>query len=194
MGAMSASVSHRARALGHRARALGVLGGVVLAACAGAPSSSRPAAPARDAAASAAAPRFTDADEAEVRAVLAAQQAAWNAGDLDGFMAGYARTDQLVFTSGGNIRRGWQATHDKFLARYGGDPTTMGHLAFEIIQVQPVGRDGAVVLGRWRLTATPAAGSGIFSVIVERRAEGWRVIHDHTSVRTGGGNDETMRG
>jgi ketosteroid isomerase-like protein len=41
--------------------------------------------------------------------------------------------------------------------------------------------DGAVVLGRWRLTETPNAGSGVFSVVLERRPEGWRIIHDHTS-------------
>ena len=56
----------------------------------------------------------------------------------------------------------------------------MGRLGFEILGVQPVGADGAVVLGRWQLDG-PAAGSGIFSVVVERRSEGWRVIHDHTS-------------
>src|SRR5687768_11795109 len=63
--------------------------------------------------------RFTAADEAAVRAVLAAQQDAWNRGDLDGFMAGYLRAPELVFTSGGNVRRGWDETHAKFLARYG---------------------------------------------------------------------------
>ena len=39
----------------------------------------------------------------------------------------------------------------------------------------------AIVLGRWKLTETPNAGSGVFSVVLERRPEGWRVIHDHTS-------------
>jgi ketosteroid isomerase-like protein len=58
----------------------------------------------------------------------------------------------------------------------------MGQLAFEILGVQSVGVDAAVVLGRWRLTATPHAGSGVFSVVIERRPEGWRVVHDHTSV------------
>jgi ketosteroid isomerase-like protein len=123
---------------------------------------------------------FSPADEQAVRAVLATQQDAWNGGDIEGFMAGYARTDALVFTSGGNIRRGWQETHDKFVARYGADKETMGKLAFEILGVQPVGADGAVVLGRWSLDG-PNAGAGVFSVILERQRDGWRVIHDHTS-------------
>lgn len=120
------------------------------------------------------------ADEKAVRAVLSTQQDAWNKGDIEGFMAGYAHSDALVFTSGGNIRRGWQATHDKFVERYGAAKDTMGHLDFEILGVQSVGADGAVVLGRWSLDG-PNAGKGIFSVILERQPSGWKVIHDHTS-------------
>jgi ketosteroid isomerase-like protein len=57
----------------------------------------------------------------------------------------------------------------------------MGKLSFEVIDVQPAGADGAVMLGRWRLTDTPAAGSGVFSIVFERHRDGWRIIHDHTS-------------
>jgi ketosteroid isomerase-like protein len=124
---------------------------------------------------------FTPADDTGVRAVLTAQQGAWNRGDLAGYMAGYAKSDALVFTSGGKIRRGWADTFQKYQARYGDDPSTMGTLAFEILGVQSVGPDGAVVLGRWTLTNTPVAGAGIFSVVLERTANGWLVVHDHTS-------------
>jgi ketosteroid isomerase-like protein len=124
---------------------------------------------------------FTDADRRAVTAVIDAQRAAWNRGDLDAYMDGYARTPALVFTSGAAIRRGWDETLAKYRARYGADPQTMGTLAFEILDIQPVGADGAVVLGRWRLTGTPVAGAGVFSIVFERRPEGWRIVHDHTS-------------
>jgi hypothetical protein len=96
-------------------------------------------------------------------------------------MRGYVQSDALVFTSGGNIRRGWAETFQKYKARYGSDPSTMGKLAFEILGVQSLGADGAIVLGRWALTDTPVAGRGIFSVALERGHDGWRVVHDHTS-------------
>jgi ketosteroid isomerase-like protein len=127
---------------------------------------------------------FTADDDRAIRDVLSAQRDAWNRGDLDGYMNGYARTPELVFTSGGKIRRGWQEAYDSYRTRYGGDRTTMGTLAFEILGVQAIGSDGAVVLGRWRLTNTPNAGSGVFSVVLARTREGWRVIHDHTSADT----------
>ena len=33
----------------------------------------------------------------------------------------------------------------------------------------------------WNLTGSEHPGSGVFSVVLERRPEGWRIIHDHTS-------------
>lgn len=120
-------------------------------------------------------------DEAPIRHVISAQQDAWNRGDLDGFMAGYERSPELVFTSGGHIRRGYDETIAKYKAKYGTDKATMGHLAFEILQVQPLGADGAIVLGRWQLTDTPNAGHGTFSLGFRRTPDGWRIVHDHTS-------------
>jgi beta-aspartyl-peptidase (threonine type) len=92
------------------------------------------------------------------------------------------KSPELVFTSGSKVRRGWQETHDKYKAKYGSDASTMGKLAFEILSVQALGADGAIVLGRWTLTETPAAGAGVFSVALARTPSGWLVVHDHTSI------------
>lgn len=126
--------------------------------------------------------RFEPADRAAIAAVLDGQVAAWNRGDLAAYMEGYARTPALVFTSGGNIRRGWQEAFDHYQARYATDPRAMGTLAFRLDSIDPIGADGAVVLGHWELTGTAHAGRGVFTLVVERRPEGWRIIHDHTSV------------
>lgn len=124
---------------------------------------------------------FEAADDTAIRAVLTTQQAAWNRADLDGFMAGYLHDETLVFTAGGKVRHGWQETYDKYRAKYGGAPATMGHLEFAILSIQPLGADGAIVLGRWRLTDTPNAGGGVFSLALLRTSDGWRIVHDHTS-------------
>lgn len=119
--------------------------------------------------------------------MLDAQREAWNAGEIDGFLAGYEPSEALLFTSGANIRRGYAETRDKYRARYGDAPETMGALAFEILDVRPLGRckDAAIVLGRWALSETPEAGSGVFSVILERQVDdegdAWLIVHDHTS-------------
>ncbi|WP_181234552.1 YybH family protein [Enhygromyxa salina] len=122
-------------------------------------------------------------DEAAVVAVLETQRAAWNQGDLDGFLAGYEPSEALLFTSGASIRQGFEETRDKYRARYGDAPETMGTLAFEILDVRALGQcaDAAIVLGRWALTDTPEAGAGVFSVILEKRGASWQIVHDHTS-------------
>jgi ketosteroid isomerase-like protein len=124
---------------------------------------------------------FGPADRQELQSLIDRQQDAWNRGDLATYMDGYARTPDLVFTSDNRIRRGWNETMAAYQKRYGGNSAGMGRLAFDVVEVQPVGADGAVMLGRWRLTETPQAGSGVFSVVAERRPEGWRIVHDHTS-------------
>ena len=125
---------------------------------------------------------FQPIDESAIIDVIQTQEVAWNRGDLAGYMAGYANTPTLVFTSGAKVRRGWQDAFDHYKARYGTDPRSMGKLTFEITQVDPVGADGAVVLGTWRLTQGDNPASGVFSLVLERRPEGWRIIHDHTSL------------
>ena len=126
--------------------------------------------------------RFEPSDRTAIEAVLRDQMAAWNRGDLASYMNGYAHTPGLIFTSGGNVRRGWQDAFDHYQARYATDPKAMGTLKFDIDAIDPVGADGAVVLGRWDLTGTEHPGRGVFSLVLERRPEGWRIIHDHTSV------------
>lgn len=116
-------------------------------------------------------------------AVLETQRAAWNEGDLDGFLAGYEHSEALLFTSGAKIRQGFEETRNKYRARYGEARETMGTLAFEILDVRALGQcqDAAVVLGRWALSDTAQVGSGVFSVILERRGDNWQIVHDHTS-------------
>lgn len=87
------------------------------------------------------------------------------------------------------MQRGWQATHDRYVARHGSgggaddNMDEMGALAFEILDVRGLGADGAIVLGTWTLTETPKAGTGVFSLGMLRTPAGWRIVHDHTSAR-----------
>jgi ketosteroid isomerase-like protein len=124
---------------------------------------------------------FIDADKLAITDVITKQAAAWNRGDLGGYMDGYAKIDTLVFTSGGKINRGWQTTYDRFKKRYGSDTSTMGKLSFADLEVTPIGADGAIALGTWSLESGDKSTGGVFTLVFERRAEGWKIVHDHTS-------------
>ncbi len=119
-----------------------------------------------------------------IRRMLEAQAAAWNRGDLEGFMAGYARTDSLRFASGGAVQRGRQAALDAYRRGYP-DEAAMGTLSFTDVDVDLLCEDRALVFGRWRLRREEDAPHGLFTLIVAQHptddGPAWRIIHDHTS-------------
>lgn len=116
-----------------------------------------------------------------VRQVLDNQVAAWNKGDLKGFMAGYWPSPKLSFFSGKDKTRGWQATLERYQKRYQAEGKEMGKLTFREIEIEPLGPDSAWVRGRWQLQLTKEKVGGLFTLIFKKFPDGWRIVHDHTS-------------
>ena len=117
---------------------------------------------------------------AEIQSVLTAQQDAWNRGDIDEFMNGYARSASTVFISEDEVRRGWETVRDRYRIKYS-DRAKMGTLSFSEIEVTMLSPDAAAVLGRWRLKRGNDEPHGRFTLIFKHLPEGWRIVHDHTS-------------
>ena len=120
---------------------------------------------------------------ADIRAVMAAQEAAWNRGDVDGFMNGYARSRTIVFVSGDTITRGWQTVRDRYKKKYA-NAEQMGRLTFSDLEITPLDENAAVVLGRWELKRKSDHPHGRFTLIFRRTNAGWRIVQDHTSSAT----------
>lgn len=118
--------------------------------------------------------------ESAILQVLADQQDAWNAGSLRGFMEGFARTDDLRFASGGQVRTGWTETLQAYERGYP-SPEAMGSLTFSDVDVKVLSDTWALVFGAWKLERSDDEPSGLFTLLFEKRPEGWRVVHDHTS-------------
>jgi ketosteroid isomerase-like protein len=115
--------------------------------------------------------------------VLVTQQAAWNRHDLDGFMAGYWKSPELTFFSGANEKAGWQATLDRYRATYDSPGHEMGTLEFSALRIEMLGPDAGFVRGAWHLTmADGKTPHGLFTLVFRKFPDGWKIIHDHTSV------------
>jgi len=128
--------------------------------------------------------RETHSDaEAEIRAVLQDQVAAWNQADLAGFMEGYAQLASTRFASGGTATVGWQPVLDRYRQRYT-NAAAMGHLIFFEVKVDVLSPDSALVFGNWLLERSGSTPTGLFSLLFRLRPEGWRIVHDHTSSAT----------
>jgi uncharacterized protein (TIGR02246 family) len=123
----------------------------------------------------------TDKEMEAVRAVIEAQQAAWNRGDIEGFMNGYAREEGITFLSGDTLTRGWQTVLERYRKNYD-SRAKMGTLAFSELEFKPLSPFYTMVTGRFQLTRengeTP---HGRFTLVFRRTNGGWRIVHDHTS-------------
>ena len=122
----------------------------------------------------------------QIRAIIREQQAAWNRGDIDAFMNGYARanrqsgSDSTTFVSEDTLTRGWQTVRDRYRKKYS-DRAKMGTLTFSELEIRSLSPDSAFVLGCWKLKRAKDQPHGRFTLIFKRLPEGWRIVSDHTS-------------
>jgi ketosteroid isomerase-like protein len=115
-----------------------------------------------------------------VRAVLEAQSQAWNRGELEGYMDGYARSRDTVFVSGDDVTRGWQPVLDRYRKRYD-SREKMGMLTYSDLEITPIGNDAAIALGRWHLKRAKDEPHGTFTLLFRKTKQGWKIVHDHSS-------------
>lgn len=76
----------------------------------------------------------------QIRAVMKAQETAWNRGDIDGLMNGYARSGDATFISGDSVTRGWPTVRDRYKKKYA-RAEQMGRLSFSDLEVTPLCSD-----------------------------------------------------
>lgn len=116
----------------------------------------------------------------EILSVMDAQVLAWNAGDIEGFMRGYWKSEKLVFVSGETVTKGWQPTVDRYKKNYD-SRAKMGRLAFSDLEVTVLSSDAAAVLGSWALAREKDNPKGKFTLLFRKMKDGWKIVHDHTS-------------
>jgi uncharacterized protein (TIGR02246 family) len=124
-------------------------------------------------------------DAERIVALLQASTADWNRGNLDGFLLPYADSPDVTFVGSTGLVRGKAAIREKYVNSYfrPGAPLP-GNLSFRDIEVRMLGAGHALAVGRYVLsdrTTGAQTATGIFSLTWEKRPEGWRIIHDHSS-------------
>ena len=115
----------------------------------------------------------------EILNVLAKQKFAWNEGDIEGFMMYYWRSEDFTFQSGNNRILGWDALLARYKKNYSGE--NMGILDFKDVVVKALSEKTALVLGRWEVKRKDEVLGGLFTLVIQHKPEGWRILHDHTS-------------
>jgi beta-aspartyl-peptidase (threonine type) len=117
----------------------------------------------------------------ELAVQLARAAADWNRGDLDGFLSDYAPESTTTFVDGRRARHGFAFIRERYRPRF--QPGAQrDSLHFEEIEVRPLGPKHALVTARYVLQrAGQITSSGPFTLVMESRPPGWRILHDHTS-------------
>jgi ketosteroid isomerase-like protein len=127
-------------------------------------------------------------DEADLRAAMAAQVAAWNKGDVAAFMQAYENSPDTTFV-GTSVNKGYEPILKRYETNYT-NAAQMGTLTFSNLQVRLLpGSCGAVeyavMTGNFHLERSQKGAAtkddGIFSLVWHKGPEGWKIVLDHTS-------------
>jgi hypothetical protein len=106
----------------------------------------------------------------------------WNNHDLDGYMQGFWKSDDLLAVLESEVHWGWSDLYNSYARGYP-DRNLMGKLDLERLQVRSSAADTAIALCWWRILP-PRGGSPVFAtdtMQLQKFTQGWRITVKHTS-------------
>lgn len=118
---------------------------------------------------------------AAVDSLLTESEESWNGGDLDGFLYWYKRGAETSFMGSSGLIHGWETIRSRYAPRF--EPgAARDSLRFEDLRTRPLAPWLGLATARYVLFQGDSITSqGIFTLVLERTAEGWRIVHDHSS-------------
>jgi ketosteroid isomerase-like protein len=120
--------------------------------------------------------------ELDVVKVLLAQEHAWNLGDVAGYVRAYKDSPDTLFIDK-QVTKGFHNILEDYEHNYT-TRSSMGTLVFSELEVYPVADTVAICTGRYHLDRGKKDGGpaeGLFSLILEKTPDGWKIVLDHTT-------------
>ncbi len=119
--------------------------------------------------------------QAAVDHLLGESEAAWNGGDLEGFVGWYKRGPETTFLASTGLTHGWDAIRERYAARF--EPgAARDSLRFEELETRPLAPWLGLATARYVLFQNDSVtATGVFTLVVEKTPEGWRIIHDQSN-------------
>ena len=124
--------------------------------------------------------RLSQIDSLAIIKILHEQQEDWNRGDIDAFMQGYLKSDQLVFSGSSGPIYGWEATRNRYKKTYS-DRQKMGKLKFDILNIIGLSSTVIQLQGKFYLSRIIGDTQGYFTLNWIKVKNQWFIISDHTS-------------
>ncbi len=111
--------------------------------------------------------------------ILMEQKDDWNANNIEAFMEAYWNSGELTFIGSRGMTKGWQQTLDNYKESYP-DAAAMGKLNFEVIELDLIGSDDAIMIGRYTLIREKDTPTGLFTLRWKKINGEWKIISDQT--------------
>lgn len=123
----------------------------------------------------------TTALSRQITSQLARAAGDWNRGDLDSFVSDYAPESTTTFVDGRRARHGFDFIRQYYAPRFA-PGARRDSLHFEEIEARRLSPKLALVTARFVLSrGGTISASGPFTLVMEQRPAGWRILHDHSS-------------
>ena len=106
--------------------------------------------------------------------------AAWNRGDIDGYLHCYAGLETVRYISGGKIIIGKAAIAAEFKSRFP-TPDLMGTLSMKRLEIDKITPTDALFYGEFQLVREGIVSSGVFTGHMQKFSAGWALVLDHSS-------------
>ena len=119
-------------------------------------------------------------DKEAIKNLLEVQRQAWNNYDIDGFMEGYWKSEDLKFYGSSGVTYGWNNTLARYKKAY---PTKehFGTLEFVLNEISIIDEGSYYVMGEYHLKRTIGNADGIFMLILKKIKGEWKIIADTSS-------------
>lgn len=113
--------------------------------------------------------------------MLEESAAAWNRGDLEGFLSDYADVPTTTYVGSRGLVTGLEGIRAVYAPAFA-PGAARDSLRFEDARVRSLPPLAGIVTARWVLHAgDEVTASGPTTLVVRRLGSGWKIVHDHSS-------------
>ncbi len=116
-------------------------------------------------------------EEQEILAVIEKQRQDWNNFDLEGFMEGYWKSEELRFYGSSGVTSGWASTLARYKKAYPTKEHT-GQLRFVINEISQIEKNSYYVMGEYHLERSVGNANGVFMILFRKIDGAWKIIAD----------------
>jgi hypothetical protein len=110
--------------------------------------------------------------------ILEKQETDWNQGNLKGFLSAYWDSDTLRSVSVRGIYYGKERLQNHLKSTFP-DSASMGNLSYDVVHIELIGDNDALLTGKWLRKNDKKFRGGYFSILLRKLQGRWQIVAEH---------------